>query len=373
MVLSGSPMKKTFVLFAAFAFISVLQIHGAFADKVANKAYDGARKCYSVLEKSSAKKENRSNWDSCSKMFENVSVDFPKDKRAPDALFSAAKVRREAYDKFGHPGDVEEAVRLYNRIVKEYPASSLADDSLYNIAVLRHKPLGQDDKAIIALSYLLENFSESDMAPKAKALLSSIGEGPPSSDEGDLAAPGFSKPAEETPKAKPETAAGTAAAAKPEASGAAAAKSAGPFDIATLTRIDVSEKDGATQVVLTLSKSVPYSIEFTEQGPRTRAPPKLDLVLTRTRLADSISKEMSIGSANLEYIKIKKRLLESGSILIFQMAPDTAYNIVPKANQIVITFKGGRGAAAPQAAPISESKEADEENDEVSVKKKSGT
>lgn len=369
-----SRMKKIFLLFVAIAFISVLQIHSAFADKAANKAYDGARRCYSVLEKDAAKRENRSNWDSCSKMFENVSMDFPKDKRAPDALLSAAKLRRETYDKFGHPGDVEEAIRLYNRIVKEYPTSSLADDALYNIAVLRHKPLGQDDKAIIALSYLLENFGEGDMAPKAKALLSSIGEGSQPSEEGGISAPGESKPAEEASKARPEVV-GAASATKPEAEGAVSAKSSGPFDIATLTRIDVSEVDGSTQVALTLSKSVPYSVEFTEQGPRTRTPPKLDLVLTRTRLADTIPKEMSIHSANLESLRIKKRLLESGSILIFQMASDTAYNITPKANQIVITFKGSRGAAPPQAVPAKGPKEDDQlkEDAEASGKKKSGT
>ncbi len=351
-----SIMKKQIIsFFVLLAFISTVQVVHAQASST--DAYDSAKRCYGNVKSDPTKSSSRKEWEKCIDMFEKVNAAFPSTKRGKDALYSAARLRRELYFKLHDKADVEAAINLYNQLIREYPKSTLADDALYQIAVLRHKPLKQDDKARLALNHLIENYPKGDMRPKAKKLLASLG-----------------KPA------KTEEAATAVVAAKEEISEeeqkevkAAANKSyletdvAGPLDGAVLSAVDIKENPQSTTVELNFSRPVAYSLEFTEQGVRTGSSPKLEMTLSYTKPSEALAKVLQVESNYLSKIKMKKRMFGSGSKLSFVMKPGTTYEVVPTKSKISVNFKMAEGAAI--AKPVSAT--VDEEKKPQDSKKKS--
>lgn len=345
MIISAAMKKVIAIVIAVFAF-QVMAADAA-AQATASAAYDNARSCYVKLKSDSTKTKERGEWERCINMFEKVNAAFPKEKHGIDALYSAARLRRELYDKQRDTKDIESAIALYNRLVRENPKNSLADDSLYQIAVLRHKPLVQDDRARKALTYLVDNYPNGDMTPKAQKLLSSLG-GPLK--EGNGGAPSAAEAAEGEILESDEGAAADVGEAASNSS-PFDADVAGPFDGALLGNLDIDEKDGSTSVSLKFNRAVAYSLEFTEQGRRTGSPPSLELVLSYARPSKALAKDFTVGSPYLDRIKLRSRLLGSGCRLIFVMAPGSTYEVVPKDSQIVVNFRRSDGSAAQTTKP----------------------
>jgi len=335
-------MKKIVIICVTFL-VTLVVASDVMAQARASDAYDNARKCYSNVKSSAARAAQRSEWERCIDMFEKVNAAFPKQKRGIDAIYSAARLRRELYDRFRDPQDIEGAIKLYNRVVREYPENSLADDSLYQIAVLRHKPLGQDLRARKALTHLVAEFPGGDMTPKAKRLLASLG-GPVESGEKTKTPDKEKIEEEKTIDEVEEISSGT--------SSPFDADVAGPFERALLTNIDIDEKAGATTVKLKFNRAVAYSLEFTEQGARTKSPPKLELVLSYAKPSKALAKELTVASPYLDRIKLRKRFLGSGSRLVFIMAPGSTYEVIPKDSQIELKFRNTDGSVpAEKLAP----------------------
>lgn len=136
--------------------------------------YAFAQKCYHSLNKTSA-----GGWGRCIQKFEGVVSQYPGTPQAQKAIFSVARLSHEKYDLDGKPEDLERALQFYNRFLQEYPKDSMADDCLYQIAVLRFEKLSDRTKALRALGALLQRYPEGDRADDAMNYLQKIGGGQP--------------------------------------------------------------------------------------------------------------------------------------------------------------------------------------------------
>jgi N-acetylmuramoyl-L-alanine amidase len=334
------------------------------AADVAANAYEKAKACYSSLKADREKVKKKGEWETCVKLFETAQASMQGEEKGASALFSQARIRREMYFKFKDKSDIEASISDYNRVVREYPQSSLADDSLYNIAVLRHSPLSEDDRSRRALEYLLDTYPSGDMAAKAKELISALDkstavESKPSTTE---AAPSPKAAEAAIPKAEDS-------AAKTPAASAFAKDVASPFSPAVLSAIDVSPKGDATSVTLKFSQPVAYSLQFTETGQRTHSKPKLELTLANARPAASIAKELRVGSTHLKGISLKGRLLRSGVRLVFDMEDGADYEVFPKGSMILLTFANSKSQAEGRRdeSPIKKSNAQDDDSKKKST------
>ena len=314
--------------------------------QTAEDTYADARTCYQRLKADTAKLGDRHAWELCINRFEQVNQKFPSNKRGADALYSAARLRRELYYKLRDPNDIQETLKMYNRVIREYPDSSLADDSLYHVAALRHRPLQEDDRARKALGYLLDNYPHGDMAPKAKRLLASLG--------------GQKKLTKNATTGTARTAAAKVAKREPtpDPKEHFNADVAGPLDKAVLTGVDVQDRADGTTVKLKFTSPVAYTLDYKGQGKRTKSPPKLAVVLSYAQVSKNLAKELSVGSPYLDHIRLRNRIFGSGSKVEFVMPPDASYEVFPKGNEIAVNFKrtDGMSPAAITATGPTESK-----------------
>ncbi|HPW45105.1 MAG TPA: outer membrane protein assembly factor BamD [bacterium] len=332
-----------FGLYAAFfALLSVFIVSNLLAQATGEEAYAEAKRCYESVKLNPETSSVKAEYERCIDRFEKMSEAFPSDKRAADALYSAAKFRQELYFKFKDKSDLEHSIELYNKLVRQYPNSSLADDSLYQIAKIRHKPLAENEKAIKALEFQLEQYPTGDMAPKAKELLSSIKEAPPAASKPSALSGG-----------RGEVAASVTAAQAAERNSANHFPSdvAGPFDLAQLLSYEVEDVGDSTKIELFFDMPVPYSVSYIEQGKRTGSPAELELALSYAKPSADIEKNLTVSSKYIDRIKLKKRVLGSGCVVSFRLKLGAAYDIVPRGKNLIVTFHADSGPSVGVPEP----------------------
>lgn len=352
-------------LCVSISFLCVFLFAGAASAGGVEDDYLRAKSCYGHLKVTPSKAKHHGDWQHCIDLFENVHKRYPKTERGPQALYNAGRLRVEAWGRFKKQADAESAIRIFNQLVREYPKNSLADDSLYEIGKLRLKPLGQPDRARTAFAYIVENYPEGDMAEKAKAALASLDGDEPMPEEApqkekaksargdklDHEVVGGPELKPKAPQAQsPAESAAVAVPAKAEKTKAGAV--AGPKNIATLNAIEISNDDSETAVSLKLSSRASYSVEFTEMGVRTRSPPRLDMLLMYTKQGADLPRDIDVNSRHLVKIRVKKGLLDGGTHILFDLAPDASYSISSRGDSITVLFKRGnsRAAVAPKAS-----------------------
>lgn len=339
-------MKKILL----FVFVLIFSTQPAFAAKDAEQGYLEAKSCYGELKVNPSKMKSRSEWEDCISKFEKVHDKYPKSERAVQALYNVGKLRAEMYGKLKKIGDAEASVKAYNQLIREYPTNSLADDSLFQIGKLRRNPLKQNDKARVAFEYLIENYPDGDMFDAAKAELNSLdgGEAAPSvteksdkSSQNETESDTESAPVEVSvptpPATKPQAEAGRPAANK-DAAAVFAAPPAGPGNQATLMSIDVNKKEDETLIYLNLSRRAAYSLDFLNSGQHTKTPPRLDMLLTYTKMGPSLEKDLECASQYLSKVKVKRGIFSGGTKISFEMAPESMYTIATKGDSIVLKF-----------------------------------
>jgi N-acetylmuramoyl-L-alanine amidase len=359
-------MKRSISIMSSMfiAFIAVMAMaNPSHAQESDATSYSKARSCYGRVKKNA--EAERSDWIRCIALFEKVYDVSPGSSDGARALYSAARLRRESYAKYGERNDLLIAIKTYNRVIKDYPKNALADDSLYQVGVLRLNPLKEKDKARRAFTYLIDNYPQSDMVPKAQKMLDSIGGR--SAKSKPLAA-SVTTSAVASPTARATVSQGDSLAAA-MASGKAidpfANEPAGAFDHATLTGIDVESNSNSTIVRLKLNRQAAYAMKFTDVGRRTGSPPVLELFVSYVDLTKGLGKKYEVLSSYLRKFKVKKQLLGSGLSLAFTMEPGSEYDVKSIDNDIFVTFgKVGVPLAAPAARPV--------KSDGASKAKKSG-
>jgi len=310
------------------------------ADKSA-AAYERARVCYKDLMTTEKQSATVGEWDQCMAEFERIHAKFPKGEKAPHSLFSVARLSQELYTISQKQEDLDRAIKKYNQLVREYPKSNLADDALYKIGCIRRDLMGQMDKARKAFAFVVENYPDGDITPRAREDLAALAEG-----SGEKAKSEDKVEIKATEKAKAAPAGKEKGAVPPAQAGGDS------FSRAMLTAVDVSTSGNVTSVQFTLDKPVEYSLEFTEQGGRTKSPPELDITLLHASTTSDIARERAVESKHLAGFTVKKRLLGSGIRVEFTLMPGAEYAVSREGSSITVRFGGKDDLKKEPSAPI---------------------
>jgi N-acetylmuramoyl-L-alanine amidase len=152
---------------AAFLFIFALPGQSALAASQ-HEAFSQAIANFEKLGQDKVKSTQRQPW-------EKVEADFARIRNgkgsfAAEAFFYQARSREELADRSKSRADWQEAIRLYSRMAQEYPRNALADNAMYNQAMLLSGPLGDKAAAVKVLDQLLMQYPDSDMAAEANIL-----------------------------------------------------------------------------------------------------------------------------------------------------------------------------------------------------------
>lgn len=155
-------MAPLFIVLLLFAFPA------AAASNVAAD-YAHAQKCYQTLDKSKS-----NDWGVCLRKFQKIAEKFPTSGQGMKSLFNVAKISEEKFRIFGDAPDLERALASYNEFLRKFPQNSMADDSLFQIGVLRFEKEGDKAKAEKAMTALLQRYPKGDMARASREYLEKL-------------------------------------------------------------------------------------------------------------------------------------------------------------------------------------------------------
>lgn len=91
-----------------------------------------------------------------------------------DAFDKKARSEYEAATKRWNAGDYPGAVAQYTALAKKHPFSPYADNALYWAGTTQFLYLGETDKALKTLQFLLKKYPRRDMAPSAQLTIAQI-------------------------------------------------------------------------------------------------------------------------------------------------------------------------------------------------------
>jgi tetratricopeptide (TPR) repeat protein len=215
------------MMMRAIVFLSMLFLTSAahaepqLAEQEAAKAYDRARTCYNNLMLDEPKQKMRGNWERCMTQFAAIVRDYDETAKAPDALFTLAKMYRLLGQKSHSKEDAKESYEKFDDFTDRYKKSRYYDDALYEMACIKLYTFGDDGKAKRLLTQIIRWDPDGDRVNDAKNLLARIksgkvkaGEPEPMKPQGALLQPKV-KLLETPPMAEPSPATPPAAAAAP--------------------------------------------------------------------------------------------------------------------------------------------------------------
>ncbi len=168
---SGS--KKLLIVFI-IVLMSVLGgagvIYGAGGELPVEKRYNEVKALYNRFMANPNGWGQRRRWEALIKDFDGLARNYPRSKRADDALYLAAGLYTSLYNYSDWSSDLQQAARRYKMLLKGYGQSRLADDALYNLGAIALK-LNDKKKAREQWQLLLRDFPESDMRERTRVSL----------------------------------------------------------------------------------------------------------------------------------------------------------------------------------------------------------
>jgi len=327
-MLKSATMKRIVIPIFLFIFVN-----NAAVAATAEESYKKAQACYQDIQSKKQKAADTKTWQRCISAFRDVARQFPEDPKAAEALYSAARLNRELYWQTKNIAFAEEAVHLYNTVVRGYSNSALADDSLYQIGLLRHDPLRDDDRARKAFEAILSRYPNGDMVTKAEASLEMLGKrtGVEIKDLSEGAKKDVKQSITDEKKPKP------------------AQNDDDKFRLTRLLRIDVNVEPDATVATIELDRQIPFTRKFVEFGKRTKTQARLTLEFPRTKKSEEFSDIDEISSPYLSSIRVKQGVFSGELIVHFELNDGVAYDIVQKKEKMIIRFfpKGNKPPARP--------------------------
>ncbi len=138
----------------------------------ANSAYFQAKKEYDSLKNDRRRRQYRDQWMAVATRFEKVAKAYPESKRAPQALFNAARLYSDLYRVSLAQRDLKLSIETYKELARSYPQSSLTDDAWMEIGLIYRDRKGDTAKAQAAFRAAVA--FHGDMRKKARAALSSL-------------------------------------------------------------------------------------------------------------------------------------------------------------------------------------------------------
>lgn len=319
------PFKRPLVAALVIAMLTAC-FSGAAVAASATSTFNVTYKQFHSLKKNSRRAKYRSNWKKVERGFEKSYRADTNGPFAPKSLYYLGRTNEELGRWSGLKSDYRVAVRYFSQAVQEFPSHSWTDDCLYRRAMIRYTKLNERTNARRDLAYLIDNYSSSDMAPKAKRQLRKWG--------GRVAA-------KRAPKPKP---APVAAKPNPQRSGAVHAT---PTKGAYLSMVRYKSSDDYTRVVLEMQGKVPFRYKLLDPAPKHGRPHRLYLDLMGATLGSDVDRKTNVADGILKQIRAGQHSKSTARVVLdFLSLQD--YKVFPLDNpfRIVIDVYSPKGGKA---------------------------
>jgi len=161
------------IIFMALCFMITPEALGKTASE-AKTLIKQADQCRKSLYESKEKKRYRHNWLRCIRRYHHIYVHYPKSDKAAWSLYRSAQMFTKLYRYSGKQGDLDEAIKHYEKLVKEYKDHRLADDSQYKIGEIYYSLKNDPTQAYVEFLKVEVKFPSGDMRPKARTMLDKL-------------------------------------------------------------------------------------------------------------------------------------------------------------------------------------------------------
>lgn len=264
--------------------------------------YQQAKAEMDALRKDKKRSCWREPWEKLEQRFLSVHAAKPSPAIGAGALYRAA-VCREALARCSHlDKEFQAAVALYAAVPDQFPHSALADDALYQAAVLSAQELDDAGEARRFLSEQLKSYAKGDMAGKGRQLLAELDGGP-----------------------------------QKEASVRTAQRPAAP-ELQMLSWD--SPGKNSVEVVLELNTSTTYDTRLV-RGSKSQ-PDRLVLRLKNTAVADDVRKGVKVNGSLLQNIAVKKLKKDAQVELTFREVARFDTDSEENPSRIVVRVTSGK-------------------------------
>ena len=264
--------------------------------------YQQAKAEMDALRKDKKRSCWREPWEKLEQRFLSVHAAKPSPAIGAGALYRAA-VCREALARCSHlDKEFQAAVALYAAVPDQFPRSALADDALYQAAVLSAQELDDAGEARRFLSEQLKSYAKGDMAGKGRQLLAELDGGP-----------------------------------QKEASVRTAQRPAAP-ELQMLSWD--SPGKNSVEVVLELNTSTTYDTRLV-RGSKSQ-PDRLVLRLKNTAVADDVRKGVKVNGSLLQNIAVKKLKKDAQVELTFREVARFDTDSEENPSRIVVRVTSGK-------------------------------
>lgn len=264
--------------------------------------YQQAKAEMDALRKDKKRSCWREPWEKLEQRFLSVHAAKPSPAISAGALYRAA-VCREALARCSHlDKEFQAAVALYAAVPDQFPRSALADDALYQAAVLSAQELDDAGEARRFLSEQLKSYAKGDMAGKGRQLLAELDGGP-----------------------------------QKEASVRTAQRPVAP-ELQMLSWD--SPGKNSVEVVLELNTSTTYDTRLV-RGSKSQ-PDRLVLRLKNTAVADDVRKGVKVNGSLLQNIAVKKLKKDAQVELTFREVARFDTDSEENPSRIVVRVTSGK-------------------------------
>lgn len=271
-------------------FLSVQLISGGIvfaASSPASIDYEKARTSYQSFFKSKKGMDRRDRWISIIKKFESVYKNHFPSNEAYKAIFTTGDLYEQLFSISRRDKDLDAALEAYQKTVKEFKPDRLTDDALYRQGEIFFSR-GKYVAALNSFEKVSTLIPKGDVAAKARSRISNVR---PFVPKGDLVKQVSLKETKNTSYSK-------------ENSSLTGGKKL------ILKKIDYKVGSDSFRVVVYTSEAVTFS-----QG-RLSKPERVYINFKETQLADSVAKEIKIGSRFLKGLRLSQLDKENTRLVV---------------------------------------------------------
>ncbi len=271
-------------------FLSVQLISGGIvfaASSPASIDYEKARASYQSFFKSKKGMDRRDRWISIIKKFESVYKNHFPSNEAYKAIFTTGDLYEQLFSISRRDKDLDAALEAYQKTVKEFKPDRLTDDALYRQGEIFFSR-GKYVAALNSFEKVSTLIPKGDVAAKARSRIPNVRSFVP---KGDLVKQVSLKETKNTSYSK-------------ENSSLTGGKKL------ILKKIDYKVGSDSFRVVVYTSEAVTFS-----QG-RLSKPERVYINFKETQLADSVAKEIKIGSRFLKGLRLSQLDKENTRLVV---------------------------------------------------------
>ena len=271
-------------------FLSVQLISGGIAFAASSPAsidYEKARASYQSFFKSKKGMDRRDRWVSIIKKFESVYKNHFPSNEAYKAIFTTGDLYEQLFSISRRDKDLDAALEAYQKTVKEFKPDRLTDDALYRQGEIFFSR-GKYVAALNSFEKVSTLIPKGDVAAKARSRIPNVRSFVP---KGDLVKQVSLKETKNTSYSKGNS-----------------SLTGGKKLI--LEKIDYRVGSDSFRVVVYTSEAVTFS-----QG-RLSKPERVYINFKETQLADSVAKEIKIGSRFLKGLRLSQLDKENTRLVV---------------------------------------------------------